>query len=252
MRLLLMLVLLGAAEAQPAFEVASIKRGQPEAGVTGGCHGIDSHYEPNEAASAPPLGRCVIRNARLGHILRIAYRLGGMGLITGGPEWIKTGNFRYTIEAKAEDPTKATEEQLDQMLQSMIVERFALKFHRETKEVPGHRLIVGKNGARLKESVSEEVQMSFGPSGKPGSGPNSITARKYSIAKLAELLTMFGGPVIDQTGLTGEYDFKLFWDEDAGPTISTALEEQLGLKYEAQKVPVSYLVVESAQKPSDN
>jgi uncharacterized protein (TIGR03435 family) len=252
MKLLPIIVLMSVAQAQPAFEVASVKRGQPDAGVRGGCHGIDSHYEANEAASAPPLGRCVIRDGRLGHMLSIAYHLRSMAMIKGGPDWVMMGGDRFNIEAKAEDPTKATEEQLYQMLQALLTERFSLKFHREVKDMPGYALVVGKNGPKFKEAKGEEVSMSFGPNGKPGRGPNSVTMRKYSMSKFADLLTNFGNPIVDKTGLTGYYEFTLSWDEDAGPTLGTALQEQLGLKLEPQKVPMLYIVIESARKPSEN
>jgi uncharacterized protein (TIGR03435 family) len=65
-------------------------------------------------------------------------------------------------------------------------------------------------------------------------------------------LTGLGDPVIDKTGLTGDYDFTLSWDETDGPQLSTALQQQLGLKFESQKVPISFLIVESAQKPTEN
>jgi len=70
--------------------------------------------------------------------------------------------------------------------------------------------------------------------------------------KLADLLSAFGQPVVDKTGLTGAYDFSLTWDDTNGPQLSTALQQQLGLKFEAQKVPVSFLVIESAEKPTAN
>jgi uncharacterized protein (TIGR03435 family) len=70
--------------------------------------------------------------------------------------------------------------------------------------------------------------------------------------KLADLLTGLGDPVIDKTGLTGDYDFTLSWDETDGPQLSTALQQQLGLKFESQKVPASFLIIESAQKPTEN
>jgi uncharacterized protein (TIGR03435 family) len=251
MKPLTILLLLAVAQAQPAFEVASIKRAQPGDGVSGGCHGIDSRYGPDQA-SAPPLGRCVIRNARLGHALFIAYRLRSMAMITGGPDWIKLGDDRFNIEAKAEDPAKATEQQLLEMLQALLTERFQMKFHRETRDVPGFALVVGKNGPKLKPAAGDEPDAGWGPSLKPGRGPNTLTARKYSMPRLADLLTGLGEPVIDKTGLTGDYDFTLSWDETDGPQLSTALQQQLGLKFESQKVPVSFLIIDSAQKPTEN
>jgi uncharacterized protein (TIGR03435 family) len=81
-----------------------------------------------------------------------------------------------------------------------------------------------------------------------------MTARKVSIPALLGLLSGVGGhgPGIDKTGLTGEYDFKLAWDEANGPDLSTALREQLGLRMESEKVPISTFVVDSAEKPSPN
>jgi uncharacterized protein (TIGR03435 family) len=80
-----------------------------------------------------------------------------------------------------------------------------------------------------------------------------MTARKASISTLLNILTLMGnGPGLDKTGLTGEYDFSLSWDDNAGPDVSTALREQLGLRIDKVKVPVSTFVVDSAQKPTPN
>ena len=96
--------------------------------------------------------------------------------------------------------------------------------------------------------------MSFGAQAKPRPGePIELTMRKTSMAELANLLSQIGaGPVLDKTGLTGEYDFKLSWDETNGPALSTALQEQLGLKLESQKVPISMFVIDSAERPGEN
>ena len=194
----------------------------------------------------------MIRDGRLGHIVRIAFNLGSMQLIKGGPDWATGGEDRYNIEAKAEDP-KATEEQLLQMLQALLVERFQLKFHREIKDTQGYALIVAKNDPKLKRAAGDAVDVAFSPMGKPVPGQsNTMTARTFSMTRLADLLTMFGPPVMDRTGLTASYDFKLTWNDTDGPTLSTALQEQLGLKLDSQKVPVSYVVIDSAQKPSAN
>jgi uncharacterized protein (TIGR03435 family) len=257
------LVLLGQSRpaASPmAFEVASVKPAPAgRNGVEGGCHGIDSVYTPTRRAEAPPLGRCVITDARLSHMINIAWNIGSMALIKSGPEWIAGGVERFNVEAKAEDPAKATEQQLLVMLQNLLIDRFQLKFHQEATEMPGFALVVGRTGAKLQESKSEETRMTFStPDGgavkKPGPGqPISIKARKVSMAMLVNTLSGIGGhgQGIDKTGLKGEYDFTLSWDEDAGPSLATALG-QLGLRLESQKVPTSYFVVDSAQRPSAN
>ncbi len=239
--------------AQPAFEVASIKRGRPDFGFSGGCHGIDSKYAPNQAVSAPPLGRCVINDARLSHMLGIAFQLHSMGLIKAGPDWVMRGDDRFNVEAKVEDPTKATEAQLLEMLQALLIERFHMKFHRETKDMPGFALEVAKNGPKLRQTQGEDVGWDYGGLGKSAPGqPMMINVRKYSMPMFASLLTQFGQPVVDKTGLAGTYDFTLSWDETNGPQLSTALQQQLGLKFESQKVPVSLIVIESAEKPTEN
>jgi uncharacterized protein (TIGR03435 family) len=254
MKLLIPLTLAALTHAQPAFEVASVKPAKDGPnGVRGGCHGIDSRYAPNEAASAPPLGRCVITDGRLSHMLRIAYNLRSMAMIKGGPDFLMSGDDRFNLEAKAEDPTKATEQQLLEMLQALLIERFNIKLHRETKEVQGFALIVGKNGPKFKDAKGTDVNASFSPFFKPAPGQsNTLTARAYSMPMLADLLTMFGNPVMDKTGLTGSYDFKFTWNDAEGPALATALQEQLGLKFEAQKVPISLVVIDSAQKPTEN
>jgi uncharacterized protein (TIGR03435 family) len=186
----------------------------------------------------------------------IAFELPSIQLIKGGPDWIVSGTERFNIEAKAEDPTKATQEQLFQMLQTLLAERFNLKFHREMRDMPGFALVTAKKGPKLQEAKGDEVVTLFGGSLKvkpmPGE-PISLTARKYSMARLATLLSAINqSPVVDETGLPGDYDFTLSWDEAAGPSLSTALQEQLGLRFESQKVPVSFFVIDSAQKPSRN
>jgi uncharacterized protein (TIGR03435 family) len=244
------------AHAQAVFEVASVKPSRSGVnGVTGGCHGIDSVLTPGQKENAAPLGRCVINDARLAHLVNIAWSLDTMNMIESGPDWIQRGIERFDVVAKAEDPSKATQQQLLTMLQNLLVDRFQMKFHRKPVETSGFALTVGKNGPILEASKSEDTDFSFGKGGKPsGEGPGTIRARRYSMAELVKILSAFGGqgPGIDKTGLDGFYDFTLSWDNDAGPTLPVALREQLGLRMEPQKVPVSYFIIDSAQRPSAN
>ena len=258
------LALLGLAPAlsgQPAlkFEVASIKVATSGVnGVNGGCRGIDSVYSLKEQSSAPPLGRCVITDARLSHLIGIAFGTSMQQLKTG-PDWIQRGDLRFDVQAKAEDPAKTTQKQLLTMLQNLLVERFQLKFHYETKEEPGFALTLGKNGPKLKASTADDQKVTFrGPNGtpvgKPGGPFMSMTAEKCSMATLAEILTAFGsaGQIVDRTGLTGKYDFTLTWDQENGPVLSSALRDQLGLVSKPEKVSVSTFIVDSAEKPTAN
>src|SRR5215471_15952087 len=104
------------AQSASQFEAATVKIAKGDSGVQGGCHGIDSHYPAALAAHAPPLGRCVFTNGRLSHLIVTAYQLSSVASIKSGPDWIARGFDRYNIEAKAEDPSKATEAELLQML----------------------------------------------------------------------------------------------------------------------------------------
>jgi uncharacterized protein (TIGR03435 family) len=244
-------------DAHLEFEVASVKPDKTNDGVLGACRGVDSSYTslppwaPDAAAVAPPLGRCVITGARIGHLVSIAWGL-PMRLIEGEPNWGE-GSDRFSIEAKAEEPTKATVAQLLVMLQTLLIDRFQLRFHRQSVEQPGFALVVGKNGPKMKPAKGEDVVVSIGDHIKPAPDRGKLTAGKVSIARLVETLSFIRwSPVVDKTGLAGEYDFTLNWDEDEGPTLRTAVEEQLGLKLEPQKVPVSLFVIESAHKPSPN
>src|SRR5579871_3868072 len=130
------------------FEVASVRPSSVDSrsGVNGGCHGIDTVYRTNEAASAPPLGRCVIHDARLSHLIAQAYELPGMNMLKSekAPDWVALGGERFDVDAKAEDPSHTTEAQLLVMLQNLLVERFQMKFHREEKEIQGFALVLSK------------------------------------------------------------------------------------------------------------
>lgn len=240
------------AQPQPQFEVASIRPDSSFNGVRGGCHGADSVYTPGELAAAPPLGRCVITNGRLSHLIGIAYKV-PMSSIKNAPDWVISGAERYTIQAKAEDPA-ATEEQLLQMLQNLLADRFQLRFHREPKDMPGFALTIGKRGTKFKQTGSADAGISFGAQTKPDPGQvMSVMVRRYSMQKLSETLSLFSRePIVDETGLTGLYDFDLSWDEAAGPTLQTAIEEQLGLRLTPRRVPISFFIFDSAKRPSEN
>ena len=133
-----------AAPAPLQFEVASVKVAISGVnGVRGGCHGVDSVFSAveQERGGIPPLGRCRITDARLSHLIGIAFGVSMQALDTG-PDWIQRGDMRFDVEAKAENPASATRQQLLIMLQNLLVERFQMKFHQVTKEEPGFALLV--------------------------------------------------------------------------------------------------------------
>jgi uncharacterized protein (TIGR03435 family) len=205
----------------------------------------------------------VFTDARLGHMVNIAFGVRNMQWIRSSPDWVTAGDERFNLEGKAEDPANTTEEQLLAMLRTLLVERFQMKYHREPVEMSGYALLVGKNGPKLKLSTSDKETMKFetvveGKAvgvGKPMPGrPITFIGQQQSLAALADLLTFVGqmGPFADRTGLPGVYDFRLSWDESDGPPLAAALQDQLGLRLEKQKVTVSYLVIDSAKRPTGN
>jgi uncharacterized protein (TIGR03435 family) len=255
----------GSAEATESpelkFEVASIKVATSGVnGVRGGCRGVDSVFsaEEQERGGIPPLGRCRITDARLSHLIGIAYGVTMQALDTG-QDWIQRGDLRFDVEAKAENPASATRKQLLTMLQNLLVERFHIKFHQVTKEEPGFALLVAKNGPKLRTSTSAEKKLTFiGPNGeemlKPFGRAIKVNARKYSVSELKDLIAFAGniGPGVDRSGLGGVYDFTLSWNDEEGPSLASALRDQLGLELKREKVPVERFVLDSAQKPTPN
>jgi uncharacterized protein (TIGR03435 family) len=246
-------LLAGAADLQ--FEAASIKPTKFSTGVMGGCHGLNAHFHPGDDQATVPMGRCVITAGRLTHIMAIAYNL-DVNRITGRPDW--DGPLRFDVEAKAENPS-ATQEELLEMLRNLLADRFKLKIARETKQESGYVLVIAKNGPKLKESrPGEEEQFSLRGvrinklDAVEGKLPlNTISGQNTSIQRITDALAQaMRAAVVDRTGLIGSYDFTLRWEPDeevAGP-----LQQQLGLRLDAQKVPVDYINIVSAEKPTEN
>ena len=236
------------------FEVASVREALGSAGVQGGCRGVNS-ISTGEQQPEPPLGQCWIRGGTLGHLIAIAYKI-NVNSIQSKLAWVRSGDIRYDVQAKAEDETTVKDAELRIMLQNLLAERFQLKYHLTTTNVEGFALTTSKHGPKLKYSQSETTSITgfYGKRSAPGE-PISITARKYSVAMLAELLTrLTGRPVVDKTEITGDYDFMLSWDADENPAsrLAPALRDQLGLNIESTRVPSSTFTVDSAEKPSSN
>jgi uncharacterized protein (TIGR03435 family) len=169
---------------------------------------------------------------------------------------------RFDVEAVCDQPIG--KEQLPQMLQMLLAERFHLSIHRELKEQPVYALTLGKGGPRLREASH--------PGGKPGlrQRGHSFAFTNAEISKLAGVLSQVSGrSVVDKTGLRGQYDFTLSYSPTHGDTghagltasvtsdglpdsVFTALREQLGLNLEAQKGQVEFIVVDRLDRPTQN
>jgi uncharacterized protein (TIGR03435 family) len=201
--------------------------------------------------------------ARLRQIIGLAYAIQRVR-VQGGPSWLDTE--QYVIAAKAES-VDASWDQVRTMLQTLLADRFKLAVHRETKELDVYSLAVGKSGPKLqeaKEGEKTDTTQGRGPSGA------QMSFQKMPIAGLVNTLAnMLGSPVLDKTGLKGFYDFKLEWTPDsspfrtqgkdgltqpadAAPDLFGAVQEQLGLKLEKRKGPGEVLVVDHAEKASEN
>jgi uncharacterized protein (TIGR03435 family) len=193
-------------------------------------------------------------------LMIIAYGVLTPDQIEGLPSW--SASTQFSIDAKMDDDTVARFQKLSQadrgsanreMLQGMLADRFQLKAHHENRERPVYELVIAKGGVKLKETAA-------GESGGYSMGNGKLSGKGIQISSLTfSLSNEVGRYVVDKTGLTGKYDMDLKWtpdDEqgsaDAGPSIFTALEEQLGLKLVAAKGPVDTVVVDHIEKPSEN
>ena len=223
---------------RPVFEVASIK---PNAS---GDHHTGTDGWP---------GRIKFTNLTLQALIARAYRVSPFQVT--GPDWLATEHF--DIEAKY--PDGATPEDRQQMLRTLLEDRFKVAVHREPKEMPGYVLVVEKGGAKLKRSDSEDNDTQH-----TGGRVERLAAKGTTMATLVELLSRYmGQPVVDRTGLDGKYDFELRWSrddqnpepgmQDVPPSIFTALQETLGLRLKAQKVPAEIVVVDHVDRtPTEN
>jgi len=247
--LLLLSTLLAAACFGQQFEVASVKLSTSGYnGVRGGCRGVDTKYSPADLDAAPPLGQCVITDGRLSHLIGIAYGV-EMGQIKNAPDWVMVDQERYNVMAAADDRASVKQADLLTMLQNLLVSRFELKFHREPTEKQGFGLTVAKGGPKFQVSKAEKCSINMNGGKKGVVGLNVLTIQGCPIAQVIRVLP---GLIVDETGLAGVYDFKLEWDETQGPSLVTAVREQLGLRLDSKMVPYSYFVIDSAQRPSAN
>ena len=238
MRTLYLLAILGCAalfsSAQtPRFDVASVKLAVDQRG---------QKFRIN------PGGGIMAHKLTLKEIVAAAWALEDYQ-ISGGAPW--TDTLRFEIAAKSEK--NLTEPETLQRMQALLADRFQLVIRQETGEMPVYHLILARKDGRLGLKLVESKNCPE-PCGKVEASRNGLKAVQFRIQGLAELLaSQLQRPVIDQTNLTANYDFELAWSDDqSGPSIFTALQEQLGLKLESAKGPVEMLVIERAEKPKEN
>jgi uncharacterized protein (TIGR03435 family) len=273
--------------ASPTFEVASVKPSAPQQA------GRMMMRQRGGPGTTDP-GQYSVEGLPLSRVIMQAY--GVQSYQVTGPSWIDSE--RYDIVAKL--PAGTTKEQFQLMLQSLLAERFKLAIHKETKELPTYALVVAKGGPKLKESPKEDPDAAkdapppapqVGKDGRPqlprggrgmmvmmGSKGLHAEAARSTTTQLADFLSnQLGRPVVDETGLTGQYDYALDFSPeglatmkgvmamppppgagggDGGPegggSIFSAVQD-LGLKLEPRKGPVALVVVDSGNKtPTEN
>lgn len=235
-----------------AFEVASIRPNKT--GGEGRRPPFPFSSPGSEGTISASPGTLSMRDVTLNSCIEWAYRVQESQV--SGPEWI--GVDRFDVIAKTTAP--ATDSQLRVMLQALLAERFKVVLHRESKPTAGYALVVGKNGPKLRAFEGE---------GEPEvRGQLRAEARGYSMQGLAELLSKaLRTYVVDMTGLEGRYNFTIdispFFSVDTpvirneatvvmASAFERALEQQLGLKLEGRRIPVEVLVIDRAEKPSEN
>ena len=239
-----------AADAPMTFEVATIKPSDP---ARPGGPGITMR---------PP--DVVTFNTSLGYLMGFAYDVHARQ-IDGGPPWVESEKFDIVGRPQAAGVPSMT--QFRTLLRNLIEDRFKLKTHREKRNLPAYALLVGGNGPKMSRNDTN-------PNGPPGAGFKAPGVMFVSNATMGDFATVMQGnvldrPVLDRTGLQGRFDFTLNWTPDesqfrgAGiqvppaaadaklPGLFTAIQEQIGLRFESVTAPVEVIVIDSAERPSN-
>ena len=286
-------------DVNPKFEVSSVKPSKPGESDGGG----RGKAKAGGRAGIPDSlehGRLTYSNTVFGFIVK-AYGINGCGLlgeksdcpmIAGGPAWIR--NDRFEIQAEAPEGTpdytffqflEERSPQIQLMLQSLLTDRFALKIHREQKEIPVYILTTTKRSPNLKPGTGKTITRKDGTTVKDNSllftvarKPNGefdpytreMIVRNRPMSEFAYMLTnVLDRLVLDRTGLTGEFDMDMLWDREVedvpdpdqyppnpgtmfSPSFFSALQEKLGLKLEPTKVELPVLVIDHVEEPTPN
>ncbi|MGH9595736.1 MAG: TIGR03435 family protein [Edaphobacter sp.] len=253
----------------PAFDVVSVKQNKSESRMVRVMNKSDGYAATNVSLKMLLQGAYGIRE----------------DLISGAPGWADSAAF--DIDAKVADADvdalknlKAEQRRL--MLQPLLADRFHLKAHTETRLLPVYELTLAKGGSKLKEATPGNTYANgikgfdgVGRAGMMRMGRGEVTGQAIAVSGMVNMLSrQLQRTVIDKTGLTGKYDFTLQWTEESsdpmfkggdnnqqraepapdatGPSIFTALQEQLGLKLQSAKGPVETLVIDHVEMPSEN
>jgi len=252
----------------PSFEVATVKPWQPptmpavQAPVPVGAPDNRPAGPPRKFDPGRPGGQRTDRVHVIGQVsilLQLAFNLpvGSEREIVGAPSWVMSEADRYEVQAKIDSSLFAAmqtmtpaqqREQVDLLEQSLLADRFKLKVHFETREQPAFALVVAKGGSKLSPAKpGETTQLS--------ASANETTGTAVTLDQFVHspLLRPEGRIVIDQTGLTGAYDFTIKGEDGADPaSFFTLIQEQLGLKLVPTKAPTEVIVIDHIERPTEN
>ena len=239
-----------AADADPTFEVATIKPSQPD-----------------EQRAVMVVGRRLVTRANsLVDLMMFAYGV-HPAQIVDGPEWTNAEKFDVVIEPDL--PGRPSTAQMRSIMQKLLADRFKLAFHHAQRNLPVYRLVIAKGGPKITPASQEHRATN---TASAGFSPGMLVVGNATMGEFTSLLQRYirmDRPVVDHTGIEGKYDFKLDWTPDFpqaegnspatspaaqrdAPSLFTAIQEQLGLKLEAAREPADVLVVDRVEKPSEN
>jgi uncharacterized protein (TIGR03435 family) len=242
-----------APDANPAFEVATIKPSDP------------AHPEQIITLRGAEV---ITTNVTVHALINLAYWLHPKQL-TGGPAWTETEKF--DMAGKPDAPGQPNVDQMKVMIQKLLTDRFQLKFHFEKRELPVYAVRLAKTGAKITQSQDDPKAIPGWNFGRNASGMIMAFRNSPMSQFTAVLQNSTDRPVVDQSGLTGRYDFSLNFtpdaamaallggppppagdNPDAAPDLFAAFQQQLGLKLEPARAPVEVMVIDKVERPSEN
>jgi uncharacterized protein (TIGR03435 family) len=230
-----------ARDAHPSLAVATVKPHDP-----------DSKHQGINAAG----DHLTVFNQSVASLMVFAYSIHPKQ-IAGAPDWAL--HDRWDIEGKIDTPGQPDLRQMQEMVQKLLADRFQLHFNRDKRELSVYAIRAAKGGPKLKAAAHPEALAD-----QQGSGGGTEQTLTYTSATMADFVMgeqfFLDRPVVDQTGLTGRYDFSFRYtydevhatDPNAPPGLFTAVQQQLGLKFEPVKAPVEVFVIDHVERPGEN
>jgi uncharacterized protein (TIGR03435 family) len=242
-----------APDANPAFEVATIKPSDPA--------------RPGQIITLRGV-EIITTNTTVHDLINLAYWLHPKQL-TSRPAW--TESEKYDLTGKPDAPGQPNVDQMKMMLQKLLADRFQLKFHFEKRDLPAYAIRIAKTGAKITRSQDDPKGLPGWFFGRAASGM-TMTFRNAPLSQVAAILqNSLDKPVVDQSGLSERYDFTVTFtpdpaqaallggppapaadNPDAAPGLFAAFQQQLGLKLESTRAPVDVMIIDKVERPSEN